>query len=85
MIVRLLKARDKFLEKKNLTVVDKSPFQEFTMNCYGEPKDLMRQSFLDKMKKREKGQRASFLYKPTGKPGKKPNFQFDDTSGHIKN
>ena len=84
MLVRLIKARDKYLEKNNKTVLDKSPFQEFTMKCIGEPKDLLRSSFLDKQMKRDSGKRATFLYKPSSSPGKKPIFHFDDTSGTLK-
>jgi len=84
MIARLLKARDKYLEKNNKTVIDKTIFQEFTMECIGEPVDILRQSFLDKATKRAAGKKVSFLYKPTGNPGKKPTFVFDDTTGMIK-
>lgn len=84
MIVRLIKARDKYLDDKKITVIDKSPFQEFTVKCIGEPKDLLRSSFLDRTKKRESGKRATFLYKPSGSAGKKPIFTFDDTSGMLK-
>ena len=84
MLVRLMKARDKYLDKNSKTVLDKSPFQEFTMKCIGEPKDLLRSSFLDKQQKRDSGKRATFLYKPSGSPGKKPIFKFDDTSGMVK-
>jgi hypothetical protein len=84
MLVRLLKARDKYLITNNKTVMDDSPFQEFVVKCIGEPKDLLRSSFLDKTKKRESGKKTSFFYKPSGSPGKKPIFKFDDTSGTIK-
>ena len=84
MITRLIKARDKYLDTHNKTVLDKSPFQEFTMKCIGEPKDLLRNSFIDKQEKRDAGKRSSFLYKPKGSPGKKPIFKFENTSGMIK-
>lgn len=83
MITRLFKARNTYLENKNITVLDKSPFQEFTTECIGEPKDILRESFLDKAKKREQGKLVSFLYKPKENPGKKPNFKFDNTSGNL--
>jgi hypothetical protein len=83
MMIRLMKARDKYLEQHNLTVLDKSIFQEFTFDCIGEPKDILRESFLQKNKKREQGKRVQFLYKPTGNPGKKPNFKFDISTGDI--
>ena len=84
MIVRLLKARDTYLENNKITILDKSPFQEFTTECIGEPKDILRESFLERAKKREQGKQISFLYKPKGNPGKKPNFKFDNTSGDLK-
>jgi hypothetical protein len=83
MLIRMMKARDKYLDQHNKTVLDKTIFQEFTMSCIGEPKDLLRESFLLAKKKREEGKRAKFLYKPTGQPGKKPNFRFDNSSGEL--
>jgi hypothetical protein len=85
MLIRMMKARDKYLEQHNKTVLDKSIFQEFTMSCIGEPKDLLRESFLLAKKKREEGKRAKFMYKSTGQPGKKPNFRFDNSSGEVMN
>jgi hypothetical protein len=85
MLIRMIKARDKYLEQHNKTVLDDTIFQEFTMSCIGEPKDLLRESFLMAKKKREQGKQAKFLYKPTGQPGKKPNFKFDNSSGEIIN
>ncbi len=85
MLIRMMKARDKYLEQHNKTVLDKTIFQEFTMSCIGEPKDLLRESFLLAKKKREQGKMAKFLYKPTGQPGKKPNFRFDNSSGEVMN
>jgi hypothetical protein len=78
-----MKARDKYLTEKNITVLNKSLFQEFTFDCLGEPKDMLRSSFLEIIKKREQGKQAKFLYKPTGSPGKKPNFRFENTTGEI--
>ena len=84
MLVRLLKTRDKYLDDHGISILDKSPFQEFTMKCIGETINPMRASFLDKVEKRAKGKQSTFLYKPKGSPGKKPNFHFDNTSGNIK-
>jgi hypothetical protein len=85
MLIRMIKARDKYLEQHNKTVLDKTIFQEFTMSCIGEPKDLLRESFLIAKKKREEGKRMKFMYKSSGQPGKKPNFRFDNTSGELIN
>jgi hypothetical protein len=83
MLVRMIKARDKYLEQHNKTILDKTIFQEFTMSCIGEPKDILRESLLAGKKKREQGKRMKFLYTPTGQPGKKPNFRFDNSSGEL--
>ena len=84
MVVRLFKARDTYLEKHNKNVLDKTIFQEFTLECIGTPNDILRSSFLDRALKKEKGKQMTFNYTPTGKPGKKPNFRFTDTSGNVK-
>jgi len=84
MINRMIKARDTFLEKNNLSILDKSPFQEFTTDCFGEPKDVLRSSFLERDKKKDKGQKIIFSYKPTGKNGTKPTYHFTDSSGNVK-
>jgi hypothetical protein len=85
MLIRHIKARDKYLDNHNLTVLDDSIFQEFSMTCIGEPKDLLRESFLLAKKKKEQGKRMKFLYTPSGQPGKKPDFRFNNTSGEIMN
>ena len=84
MLVRLLKARDTFLDTNNKTVLDNTPFEEFTLKCIGEPKDLLRSSFLDKEKKKDSGKQISFSYKPRGNSGKKPIYTFENTSGMEK-
>ncbi len=83
MIIAMINARDKYLTSHNLTVLDKSLFQEFTLQCIGEPKDMLREDRLQMVKKREAGKLVKFLYKPTGKPGKKPNFRFDKSTGEL--
>ncbi len=83
MLVRMIKAQEKFLTDNSLNVLDKSPFQEFTFKCIGEPKDILRESFLQKKKKRDAGKKIQFTYTPSDKPGKKPDFRFDNTSGEL--
>lgn len=83
MLVRMIKAQEKYLTDAGLNVLDKSPFQEFTMKCIGEPKDILRESFLQKKKKRDAGKKIQFTYTPSDKPGKKPDFRFDNTSGEL--
>ncbi len=83
MIIAMINARDKYLTDHNLTVLDKSLFQEFTFQCIGEPKDMLREDRLQMVKKREAGKLVKFLYKPTGNPGKKPQFKFNKSTGEL--
>jgi hypothetical protein len=83
MLIRMIKAQEKYLTDNNLTVLDKSSFQEFTFKCIGEPKDILRESFIQKTKKRLEGKKIQFTYKPSDNPGKKPNFRFDNTTGEL--
>ena len=87
MILRLFKARDTYLEKNNLNVLDKSPFQEFTYDCLGEPKDTLRSSLLEGLARRKQGKQMKFSYRPSesGKEGKIPNYIFEKSSGELKN
>lgn len=86
MILRLLKARDTFLEKNNMNVLDNSPFQEFTIDCIGDTKDLLRASLLEGLNRKKQGKQMKFSYRSSqnGKPGKIPNYIFDNSSGEIK-
>ena len=81
LIVRLFNIRDKFLDDRNLTVLDRSPFQEFTYKCIGEPLDPIRSARLKMQEKKDSGKKIKFRYNPTGKPGKVPIFKFNNSSG----
>jgi hypothetical protein len=82
MITRLLAAREKYLDSHDLTILDKSPFQEFTLQCLGSTQDPLRQSRIDQRKRKDEGKMIVFRYDPTGKPGKVPEFRFNNTSGN---
>lgn len=85
LIIRLLKARTFYLDHHDLTVLDKSPFQEFTLQCLGSTEDPMRMARLASLKKKEAGKQVNFNYKPKGTPGKVPEYRFDNTSGNMIN
>ena len=85
MMTRLLKARDTYLEKRNLNVLDKTPFEEFTMECIGKPYDILRESRIKLKENIKKGKKAKFRYTPKGTPGKVPNYIFENSSGDVKN
>jgi hypothetical protein len=82
MITRLLKARLSYLDTHNITILDKSPFQEFTLQCIGSTEDPLRMVLLERKRKREAGKQMTFNYSPKGNPGKVPVFRFNNTSGN---
>jgi hypothetical protein len=85
LIGKLHETRKKYLTERNITVIDKSPFQDFTLKCIGKPFDMMRESLLSGLEKKKQGKRMKFRYGASGKPGKVPEFRFNNTSGNQKN
>ena len=87
MIIKLFKARDAYLDDNMMTVLDDSPFREFTYDCLGIPVDGMRQSMLEGIKRVEQGKSfKKFSYYPKGKKINIPKVNFDNISGNmIKN
>lgn len=79
---KLFESKNKYLNSHKITVIDKSPFQDFTFKCFGLPVDPIRSSFLDIIEKRKEGKRLKFRYEPSGKKGKVPEFMFSNTSGN---
>ena len=69
--------RDKYLNYKNITIIDKSPFQYFTVKCFGLAVDIQREYRLSLSKKDSK---SKFKYKPLQK--KVPEYNFDNISGN---
>ena len=86
IIYNLLETRDKYLENNKLTVIDKSPFQEFIIECYGNTVDSHRQKQLRINKKKEKGLKYQFSYDPNNDNDKGSlNINYQNTSGYINN
>jgi hypothetical protein len=71
-----------YLNKHNKTILERSPFQEFTLQCLGSTEDPLRMSRLEERKKKDARKLIKFRYEPKGKPGKIPNFKFDNISGN---
>lgn len=82
IISKFFKLRNDYLNKKNITVMDNSPFMDFTYKCYGIPVDAIRASLLEGLEKKKQGKQMKFRYGPTGKPGKIPEFIFSNCSGN---
>tara|TARA_B100001093_G_scaffold190978_1_gene183472 strand:+ start:2568 stop:3896 length:1329 start_codon:yes stop_codon:yes gene_type:complete len=81
LILRLNNIRNEYLDKKNLTVLDKSPFQEFSYKCIGTPVDPIRSARLKIIEKKEAGKKLKFRYSPSGGEGKVPSYNFKNSSG----
>ena len=82
LIGKFYNARNKFLDDNNLTVIEDSPFKDFTYKCYGAQIDPKRIERLDFVEKRKKNKLTKYRYNPTGKPGNAPEYTFDNTSGN---
>jgi hypothetical protein len=82
LIIKFYNLRNKYLDHHNLTVIDNSPFQDFTFKCYGIPTDPIRSSLLEGIQKKKQGKRMKFRYDPSGKSGKVPDFSFPNVSGN---
>ena len=85
LIFNLLDMRNKYLKNNKLTVIDKSPYQEFIIECYGNTVDPVRQKFLRQNKRREKGERMMFSYDPNNEHDDEPVKNFKNSSGNINN
>lgn len=83
LIFNLLDMRKKYLKNNNLTVIDKSPYQEFIIECYGNTIDSSRLKYITITKRKEKGERMQFSYEPNS--DHIPTKNFKNSSGNIDN
>jgi len=82
LINNLNDTKNKYLNKKNISNIDNSVFQEFIFQCTGYPINPMRQSFIQAMMKKKSGKKTKFRYGPTEKKGKIPSYKFKNMSGN---
>ena len=91
-ISNLIKVRNYYLNSKNLTVVDKSPFAQFKISCSGKSMSFERQARLRRQKRIDAGKMIVFRYKPEDFFKKSEaeqaafdptKFIFPNTSGNI--
>lgn len=76
MLSKMPIIRNNYLDNHNITVIDPSAFQDFTLKCIGEPVDIIREFRLQKNKS------SKFNYKPSGKMINIPKIIFDNISGN---
>jgi hypothetical protein len=67
---------------RGISVLDKSPFQEFTLQCLGSTEDPLRMAMLEGKRRKDAGKQMKFRYDPKGKPGKVPEYRFGNSSGN---
>jgi len=89
-IGNLLFAKNSYLSKHKLTVVDKSPFREFQIECLGDTIDSKRLNRLQINKRLKKNQPVVYRYKPEDKNNSlKNDYNFPNEAGtlilHIPN
>jgi hypothetical protein len=82
MLYNFINFKNEYLNLKSKTVLDKTPFEDFIINCSGIALDLRRESFLDKNSKKKKGLRLNFRYNPSDKKIIPPNYVFANSSGN---
>ena len=82
LFINFNKAKNNYLIKHNITVIENSPFQEFKLNCIGESIKLDRLNMLELMEKKSKGLQLKFRYDPHDNPGKVPEYMFKNSSGN---
>ena len=83
LIGKLHSIRQKYLNEHKITVIDKSPFQDFTLKCYGVPVDQLRESLLSGLEKIKKGHQVKFTYNPSRNTNVPKQFHFDNVSGNM--
>lgn len=81
MVTRLIYAKNKYLDENKMNSLSKSPFEEFTLDCLGEPVNQLRESRLKIVKNIKERKRVKYRYTPKGEPGKVPDFRFSNSSG----
>jgi hypothetical protein len=84
LMYSLLKSRADYLKKHNATVIDKTPYQEFIIECYGKGVDILYESRLRVAEKKKRGLQYRYFYDPKAER-KQPVYKFQNSSGRIMN
>ena len=83
----LLDSRDKFLESNNLTVLDNSIFEDFKVNCLGDPMSPMRKFMMSRRDRKLMPRSAIHPYDPEERKDNYDTdiYHFHNYSGNIIN
>lgn len=82
LIGKFFNLRNVYLDNKKITVVDESPFMDFTYKCHGIPVDPVRASRLAGAEKKKQGKKIKFRHTPSDKTRLPSKQEFSNTSGN---
>ena len=82
LIGKFFNLRNTYLNNKNITVIDESPFMDFTYKCNGIPIDPIRASLLAGAEKKKQGKQMKFRHTPSDKSRSVSKMEFLNTSGN---
>jgi len=82
LISKFFNLRNTYLDNKKITVVDESPFMDFTYKCHGIPIDPIRASLLAGFEKKKQGKQVKFKHTPSNKSRAAHKHEFLNTSGN---
>jgi hypothetical protein len=82
LISKFFNLRNVYLDNKKITVVDESPFMDFTYKCHGIPVDPIRASRLAGAEKKKQGKKIKFRHTPSEKTRAPLKQEFSNTSGN---
>jgi len=82
LIGKFFNLRNTYLNNKDITVVDESPFMDFTYKCHGIPVDPIRASLLAGSEKKKQGKQMKYKHTPSNKPRAAHKHEFSNTSGN---
>ena len=82
LISKFFYNRNQYLTDRNLTVLDKSPYKDFTFKCIGDTMETRRRAYLDKKLRKSLGQKMQINYVPTGKKIEHKERIYDNISGN---
>ena len=85
MLYTLLDTRKKYLTEKNITVMDKSPYQEFILECYGKTVNPKVDSHTRRLNRKKRGLAVILRYTPNedDKNAEKYKINFENSSGNT--
>jgi len=81
LIKTFFHAKQEYLDKHDITVLNNSPFQDFTYDCIGEHVDILRKSYIEGLENLKNKKRFKFIYIPTGVE-KKLTYVYPNCSGN---